>query len=334
MLKFKIVFLLTAMMLPMICPTASAQVGKPASPSPKQNNAIAAYVFGEENPAGAEALAEQVVTLLANSRTYSAPRRGAREFFREADRVQAGNRRQLLSDRDFCRIGSDFGVQFLAIIDIDRTGRGNSVWSRILDLGNCQVVATAEFLGFIRSGNEIRSAAETLSRDLLRRQIGRRSTFAAKPQPTPLRGNQIAAYVFGMEETRLGEDLSEAIVNGLVNSRTYSAPRRGAREFFREADRIQARQRGRLLDDRDFCRIGTDYEIEYLAIIDIASAGGPPTNRATSVWARIIDLETCRVIATGESFSAIRTQAQVRMVASEIVTELMRRRVGTRGVRR
>jgi TolB-like protein len=341
MLKFKKLFVFAAVILPLVCLAAYGQVGTapssrstppppPPPPPPSGGNAIAAYVYGAENSANAEELAEAVVTNLANSRRYSQPRRGGREFFREADKAQQRSRGRLLEDRDFCRIGSDFGVQFLTVIDIERAGRGNSVWARIIDLSNCRVVATAEYTGLIRNSAEIRSAATALSAELLNTRIGRRSIqVGGGTVAPPPRGNQIAAYVFGIEEARLGEELANSIVTGLVNSRTYSAPRRGAREFFREADKAQARSRGRLLEDRDFCRIGTDYEIEYLTVIDIERAG-----RGNSVWARILDLETCKVIATGESTALIRNDAEVKAVSDEIVRELLRRNMGRRSTHR
>ena len=147
------------------------------------------------------------------------------------------------------------------------------------------------------------------------------------PPPPAQRGNQIAAYVFGMEQAKLGEDLSQYIVDGLANSKKYSQPRRGARGFFQAADREQAKNRGRMLEDRNFCKIGTDYEIEYLVIIDIQKAG-----RGNSVWARILDLETCNIIATGESTALIRNDAEARTVANDLVTQLLRRSVGKRSV--
>ena len=179
MSKFKRNLLLTAtILLPVLCFSLYAQVGVAPSRQ-QQGNAIAAYVFGAENSANAEELAEAVVNNLTADRRYAAPRRGAREFFREADRAQARSRGRLLSDRDFCRIGDDFGVNFLVIIDIERQGRGNSVWARILDLGNCQVAATAEYTGPIRNTSEIRAGARALSNELLNARIGRRGARIA-----------------------------------------------------------------------------------------------------------------------------------------------------------
>lgn len=308
----------------------------PPPPAASSGNAIAAYVYGEENAANAEELADALVTNLANSRNYNTPRRGAREFFRAADREQARNRGKMLEDRNFCRIGGDFGVQFVVLIDIERAGRGNSIYARILDLNNCVVVATGEFTGLLRNNAEITNAANNLSGQLLKRQMFRRGGGAMAaptpppPPPPPPRGNQIAGYVFGMENAKLGEDLADAIVNGLVSGRNYSQPRRGARGFFKEVEKVEERlgRRGKLLDDKDFCKIGSDYEIEYLVIIDIERAG-----RGNSVWARIIDLETCKIIATGESTALIRNDAEVASVANEIVKELNNRRIGTRGRR-
>jgi len=158
-------------------------VGGPGSPvgGPSYGgggvNAVAAYVFGEENTGRAEELAEAVVNNLAQSRKYSLPRRGAREFYRAADRLQARNRGKLLEDRDFCRIGGDEGVQTLVIIDIDRSGRTLSVWARLLDLDNCRIVGTAEYTGFIRNSSDIRRAADELAGELQYRRIGKRSLY-------------------------------------------------------------------------------------------------------------------------------------------------------------
>jgi hypothetical protein len=335
--------------LPALCfAVVFAQVGGPSSkpapggpgPGPGGVNAVAAYVFGEENAKNAEELAEAVVNNLAQSRKYSLPRRGAREFFRAADKLQARNRGRLLEDRDFCKIGGDEGVQSLVIIDIEKAGRGNSVWARLLDLDNCRIVGTAEFTGLVRNTAEINKAASELSNELQFRRVGKRSIASAMaqsiansalpppPPPPPPRGDQIAGYVYGMENAKLGEDLAEAIVDGLASLRKYSKAKRGAREFYRQADKLQMQKRGQLLSDRDFCKIGSDYGVEYLVIIDIEKAG-----RGNSVWARILDLDQCTIIATGESTALIRNDDEVKKVADEIVGELQQRRIGTRGRR-
>jgi len=332
----KSVILKTLALTLAVCVTMGfAQAVRSGGGSSGGGNALAAYVFGGEAMRGdnAEEMAEMVVNNLVATGRYTTPRRGAREFFRAVDREQARNRGRILEDRNFCRIGGDEGVQFLVIIDIEQQGRGNSVWARLLDLDGCRIIGTAEFTGLVRNTGEIRTAASTLSSELVHRRVGRRGTPPPPPPPPPPapRGNQIAGYVFGADNAKLGEDLAEAIVNGLVNDRRYSAPRRGARGFFAEVQKAETRlnRRGQLLDDRDFCRIGSDYEIEYLVIIDIERAG-----RGNSIWARILDLETCRIIATGESTALVRNEAEVQAVANEIVRELTQRRIGTRSIRR
>jgi hypothetical protein len=335
----------TAVCVPLLFGSVFAQVKTASSSSGssgpqggpnKGGNAIAAYVFGDENAKNAEDLADAIVTNLANSAKYSQPRGGARQFFAMADREQRKHGGKLLSDRDFCRIGGDFGVNFLCIIDIEKAGRGNSVWARILDLTNCSVVATSEFTGLIRNSAEVTTAANNMTTELLKRNIGKRSigggsavsTPTSNVTPTPaVRGNQIGAYVFGSENAKLGEDLAQYIVDGLSNSKKYSAPRRGAKQFYAMCDQQQRRKGGALLGDRDFCKIGSDFEIEYLCIIDIEKAG-----RGNSVWARILDLDNCKIIATAESTALIRNDAEANTVANQIVTELLNKRIGNRSI--
>jgi uncharacterized protein YjbK len=275
-----------------------------------------------------EDLSQYIVDGLANSKKYSQPRKGARGFYAAADREQAKMRGRLLEDRNFCKIGTDYEIEFLVIIDIEKAGRGNSIFARILDLETCKIIATGENTSLVRNDQEARAVANDLVAQLLKRSIGKRGGGApvasSTPAPAP-RGNQIAAYVFGMDQAKLGEDLSQYIVDGLANSKKYSQPRKGARGFFQAADREQAKNRGRMLEDRNFCKIGTDYEIEYLVIIDIQKAG-----RGNSVWARILDLETCNIIATGENTSLIRNDQEAKTVANDLVTQLLRRSVGKR----
>ncbi|MCL2182588.1 MAG: hypothetical protein FWB85_03860 [Chitinispirillia bacterium] len=290
------------------------------------SNTIAAYVFGGDDMKGdlAEELAEALANNLVRDGKYSHPRRGARGFFKEVQKAEdrLGRRGKLLDDRDFCKIGDDEGVQYLVVLDIQKAGRGTSVRSRILDLGRCQVGATSDYIKLIRNTAEVNTAAAEISAELLKR-------FRPAPPPPP-RGNQIAGYVFGGESVAVGEELAEAIVNGLTNTRSYSAPRRGARGFFREVEKAEARlnRRGQLLDDKDFCKVGSDYEIEYLVIIDIQKAG-----RGVSVFARVLDLEKCTIIATGESTKLARNTQEIAVVANEIVSALQHRRIGKRGDR-
>jgi len=143
-----------------------------------RGNAIAGYVFGEDNLRNAEELAEAVVKGLAADRKYSEPKRNSREFFREVEKMEqkAERRGKLPEDKDFCRIGDDFGVDFLCIIDIEKVGRQSaSVWARIINLDNCQLIATGEYTGLIRNPIEIEKATNALVAELTKRQIGRRA---------------------------------------------------------------------------------------------------------------------------------------------------------------
>jgi hypothetical protein len=141
-------------------------------------------------------------------------------------------------------------------------------------------------------------------------------------------GNAIAAYVFGGEEMRgeNGELLAEGVVNNLVATGRYSNPRRGAREFFRAVDREQARNRGRMLEDRNFCRIGGDEGVQFLVIIDIESAG-----RGNSVWARLLDLDGCRILGTAEFTGLVRNTNEINAAARDLSNELVHRRMNRRG---
>jgi len=165
------VILKALVLLPVLCFTMLYAQGR--------GNSIASYVFGGDELRGelAEDLAEAVERNLTASGKYSTPRRGSRMFFREVEKEEArlGRRGQMLDDRTFCKIGGDFGVQYLAIIDIAKAGRGASVWARIIDLDRCVIVATAEYTSIIRDAAGVRAAATVLSNDLLRRQVGKRS---------------------------------------------------------------------------------------------------------------------------------------------------------------
>jgi len=148
----------------------------------------------------------------------------------------------------------------------------------------------------------------------------------SRPANSP--GNALAAYVFGGEEMRgeNGELLAETVVNNLVATGRYSNPRRGAREFFRAVDREQARNRGRILEDRNFCRIGGDEGVQFLVIIDIESAG-----RGNSVWARLLDLDGCKIIGTAEFTGLVRNNNEINAAARELANELVHRRMNRRG---
>jgi hypothetical protein len=311
----------------------------PPPPPPPSGNAIAGYVFGEDNARNAEELAELVVSKLAASRKYSEPKRRSREFFALVDQLESrkANRNQLPDDRDFCRIGGSFGVNFLCIMDIQRAGRGASTYARIINLSNCQVVSTAEFTGLIRNSGEIEAAAAKLAGDLLNHRLFKRGggAWSASPPPPPpppprVRGNAIAGYVFGEDNVRNAEELAEAVVTGLVNDRKYSQPRRRSAEFFREVEKAQdrAQRRGKLLEDKDFCRIGDEFGVDYLCIIDIERAG-----RGASIWARIINLDNCALVATGESTALIRNSGEINAVASQLVSQLTQHRIGRRSGR-
>ena len=327
----------------------------------------AVYIIGD--PRGNEALLMAVNNFLIRSGKYEVVAVDANDILAQE---QVRQRNGSVSDADIAQLGKNAGAQYVCVVQravLDgRTyvsTRMVSVESGVANFSNMVELPWGEsiidlierqigdMLGIPVTAKPKQQAAPQRPPEELRAEIERLErqrweqedayaradernypsarSVAAPPPPPGSRGNQIAGYVFGGDEMRgdLGT-LAEQVVNGLTNTKNYSAPRRGARQFFREVEKAEQRlnRRGQLLDDRDFCKIGTDYEIEYLVIIDIQKQG-----RVNSVWARVIDLETCKVIATGESTALVRNNAEVTAVANELIRELSNRRIGTRGRR-
>jgi TolB-like protein len=312
------------------------------------------YVTGGKNAAENRALATRITHGLVNSGQYSAIER-ADAFLDQVAREMTTQRSGAIDDRQISELGRQAGAQFVCVGEILEVFGDHQVSARIINVVSVEVVASGVAEGALRNINDF----AVLSNQVVASMLGveqstvtvppssrptqqqavhswddaelsvreDRVTSRSVPPPSPPpsstanRGNSIAAYVYGGEDLRGNsvEELAVAVVSGLVRSGRYTQPHRGARE------RMQAGSRGRMLDDRDFCRIGVDAGVQFLVLIDIKRAG-----RGYSVWARLLDLNSCWVIATAEYAGLVRDDAEIRAAANTLSRELLNRRVGSR----
>jgi len=79
-----------------------------------------------------------------------------------------------LDESDFCRIGNDYGVEYLCLINVEKKGIRTSVWAQIFDLEKCRVIATGESIRRVSSDEEVRAAADEIVGELRASRIGKR----------------------------------------------------------------------------------------------------------------------------------------------------------------
>jgi hypothetical protein len=140
---------------------------------------------------------------------------------------------------------------------------------------------------------------------------------AAPKTDTPAAADElpkIAVYVTGSgvpEEQK--KALGTRMLAALVNSGRYNGVERTA-EFLEAIDKEHIAQRSGAVDDSQISELGKQFGVKYVCIADIT-----PLPKDFQISARIVDVETARVIAIGDAYGPLKTTADLRVASDEVV---------------
>jgi hypothetical protein len=136
---------------------------------------------------------------------------------------------------------------------------------------------------------------------------------------------RIAVYVTGGDSVPVAakDALGAYMLDALVNSGRYRAIER-SEVFLAEIDREHVKQRDGSVDDAQVSRIGRQSGVRFVCVANITRALD-----AYQVSARVIDVETADVSASGVSGGPLKTLDDLRRVSAAVVYKMLGIRVKT-----
>jgi len=145
-------------------------------------------------------------------------------------------------------------------------------------------------------------------------------TAAKEPTDRPA----IAVYVAGDSIPKTTKDaLSTFLLDALVNSGDYRAIER-SESVLAEIDREHAKQRDGSVDDAQISLIGKQAGVRFVCVATIT-----PTLGSYQVSARVIDVETAAVAASGVSASPLESLTDLKQVSAAVVYKMLGVRMKT-----
>jgi len=151
-------------------------------------------------------------------------------------------------------------------------------------------------------------------------------SFAQSPaDPADAAGKPaIAVYVTGDNIPKTTKDaLSAFLLDALVNSGDYMMVER-SEAFLAEVDREHVKQRDGSVDDAQISQIGKQAGVRFVCVANITPALG-----SYQVSARVIDVETAAVSASGVSGSPLKTLDELKQVSAAVVYKMIGVRMKT-----
>lgn len=145
--------LFTLIMLLMVSMTAFAQQKK-----------VAVYVTGQESGIN-KVLGDQLVAAFAKSGKYIAIERTA-SFLAELSKEQNYQRTGAVSDNEISRLGKQFGVQLVCVVDVSDVFGQKYVSSRLIDVEKAEVINTANAQSSLNNMEELMRVSNSLKGQL------------------------------------------------------------------------------------------------------------------------------------------------------------------------
>lgn|GEM_PF-3541835 len=128
---------------------------------------------------------------------------------------------------------------------------------------------------------------------------------------------KVAVYVTGGKTPAENQALSARITHGLVNSGRYSTIER-ADAFLDQVTKEMTTQRSGSIDDRQISKLGQQAGAKFVCVGEILEVFG-----AHQISARIIDVESVEVIASGLASGQLRTMAEFATLSDHVVSSLL-----------
>jgi curli biogenesis system outer membrane secretion channel CsgG len=270
-----------------------------------QNKRVAVYVIGDDAGIN-KVLGSRLVSAIARSDEYSAIERTT-AFLNELSKEQDYQRTGAVDDSDLSRLGKQFGAQYVCVATVSDAFNEKYLSARLIDVETAQVERTASSNGTIQTLDDIVTAADAISNELLSSLKNGRNSDSKK----------VAVYVVKSDAAKnIGRVLGDKLVAGFTNSGRYIAIER-TNSFLSQLSKEQKYQRTGAVDDDDISRLGKQFGVQYVCVADVSDVLGEKF-----ISARLVDVETAEVVNSHDMGAKMTTMRSCLSVANEIATNL------------
>jgi len=128
---------------------------------------------------------------------------------------------------------------------------------------------------------------------------------------------KIAVYVAGGRDAGEDKAVMTLILAALVNSGRYEAVER-SHDIVAQINREQETQRSGDVDNSQIMELGRQAGVQFVCVADLAAAFG-----AFQVSARIIDVETAKIIGVGVAGSDMKSITEMEILADKVVARML-----------
>lgn len=265
---------------------------------------VAVYVTGDNADVN-KVLGSKLVTAIARSEEYSAIERTA-AFLAELNKEQVYQRTGAVDDSELSRLGKQFGVQYVCVAAVSEIFNEKYISARLIDVETAQIERSASYNGNIQSLENLVSAANCLTRDLL---------SALKKKQSDIK--KVAVYVVKNDASKnIGKVLGDKLVTGITQSGRYIAIER-TNSFLSQLGKEQKYQREGAVDDSEIANLGKQFGVSYVCVADVSDVFGEKF-----VSARMIDVETAEVVNSYDVGGTMNDMNGCLKIANGIASEL------------
>lgn len=270
-----------------------------------QSKRVAVYVIGEDAGIN-KVLGSKLVSAIARSDEYSAIERTT-AFLDELSKEQDYQRTGAVDDSNLSRLGKQFGAQYVCVATVSDAFNEKYLSARLIDVETAQVERTASSNGTIQTLDDIVSAADAISNELLSSLTNGRKADSKK----------VAVYIVKSDAAKnIGRVLGDKLVAGFTNSGRYIAIER-TNSFLSQLSKEQKYQRAGAVDNEDISRLGKQFGVQYVCVADVVDVLGEKF-----VSARLVDVETAEVVNSHDVGGKLKDMNSCLNVANEIASNL------------
>lgn len=272
-----------------------------------QQKKVAVYIIGDDEGVN-KVLESMLVSAIARSDEYIAIERTA-AFLAELSKEQNYQRTGAVDDDELSRLGKQFGVQYVCVAAVTEAFNEKYLSARLIDVESAQVERTASSSGAIQSLEGLINAANSVSSNLLVK-LGEKQSNSPK----------VAVYVVKNETGKdIGRVLADKLVAGFTSSGRYIAIER-TNSFLSQLSKEQNYQQSGAVDDNDLSRLGKQFGVDYVCVVEISDVFGEKF-----ISARLIDVETAEVVNSDEAGGTMNTMNDCLKMTNKLATNLSKK---------
>ncbi|MDR0307537.1 MAG: CsgG/HfaB family protein [Chitinispirillales bacterium] len=246
--------------------------------------------------------------------------------------LKKDNRGDIPDEHQIKFIGRMLKAHYFCMLEVTpinpkaKKGDAYSFSVRLVDAATGSVVNSASAAA-TRDQKDINESVMRLGRQVTRyievtklaaeaQQLSKPEVSAAKVADKP----KIAVYVAGGMEENAKRIVAANIIDGLVNSGSYRMIERSD-DFLDELTKEQQKQRDGSVDEKQIVSLGRQAGAQFICITDVTSAFGK-----SQVSARIVDVMTADVVASGVSNVSVDSMDDLIKASAEVVDRLLGKR--------